>query len=80
MVPTTELVEQGFFGADAPSTAFWSRVGNLVILPAAGETVWWYDEGHFEMKFRGHHGGGPDHRVRQRPQCRALPWKRFGPE
>ena len=61
VIPTTELVEEGYFGSDDPAAAFWSRVGNLVILPAAGETVWWYDEGHFEMKFYGHHGGlSPD--------------------
>jgi hypothetical protein len=34
-----------------------SRVGNLVILPYDGETVWWYDPGRFEQKFYGHHGG-----------------------
>ena len=52
-----ELLMQGFFGSQAPSTAFVSRVGNVVILPYANETVWWYEEGRFDMHFLGHHGG-----------------------
>ncbi len=54
---TQSLIEDGLFGPRQPSAAFLSRVGNLVILPHPGETVWWYEEGRFEMKFRGHHGG-----------------------
>jgi predicted AlkP superfamily pyrophosphatase or phosphodiesterase len=54
---TRMLIEQGLFGQTPPSTAFLSRVGNLVILPHPGETVWWYEKDRFEMKFRGHHGG-----------------------
>jgi hypothetical protein len=38
-----ELIEQGFFGANPPSAAFMSRVGNLVILPYQHESVWWYE-------------------------------------
>ena len=52
-----ELIEQGFFGTATPSAAFMSRVGNLVILPYAHETVWWYEKGRFEQKFYGSHGG-----------------------
>ncbi|HEU5101971.1 MAG TPA: alkaline phosphatase family protein, partial [Roseiflexaceae bacterium] len=52
-----ELIEQGFFGANPPSAAFMSRVGNLVILPYQHETVWWYEQGRFEQKFYGSHGG-----------------------
>jgi hypothetical protein len=33
------------------------RVGNLVILPYAHETVWWYQKGRFEQNFYGSHGG-----------------------
>ncbi len=53
--PTAELVAQGFFGPN-PSPAFLARVGDLVILPYAGETVWWEDS-RFKQRFRGMHGG-----------------------
>jgi len=52
-----ELLGQGFFGSQAPSHEFAGRVGNVVILPYAHETVWWYEEGKFDMHFLGHHGG-----------------------
>ena len=51
------LIDQGFFGPPPISDIFLSRVGNLVILPYAYETVWWYEKGKFEQEFYGHHGG-----------------------
>src|SRR5712691_1398739 len=54
---TEQLVAQHFFGSTQPSRAFLSRVGNVVILPYQHETVWWYEEGKFDMHFQGHHGG-----------------------
>jgi hypothetical protein len=54
---TQEMLEQRFFGQAAPSPALQTRLGNVVILPYANETVWWYEEGNFSMHFRGHHGG-----------------------
>jgi hypothetical protein len=51
-----DLVTQGYFGPKiAPE--FLRRAGDLVILPYAGESVWWYEKDHYEQKFRGHHGG-----------------------
>ncbi len=52
-----DLVDQGFFGPGTPAPAFHERVGNLVILPYANESVWWYEKDRFEHTFRGHHGG-----------------------
>jgi predicted AlkP superfamily pyrophosphatase or phosphodiesterase len=52
-----ELIDQGFFGANQPSAALMSRVGNLVILPYQHESVWWYEKDRFEQKFYGSHGG-----------------------
>ncbi len=52
---TQELLERNFFGPPAP--VFLARVGNVVILPYRNETVWWYEEGRFDMHFLGHHGG-----------------------
>jgi hypothetical protein len=54
---TRDLLAQGFFGRNPPSPEFLARVGNLVILPYGGETVWWYEHGRFDMHFLGHHGG-----------------------
>jgi predicted AlkP superfamily pyrophosphatase or phosphodiesterase len=54
---TQELLAQHFFGLQEPSPTFLARVGNVVILPYKYETVWWYEEGKFEMHFQGHHGG-----------------------
>ncbi len=55
-----DLIAQGYFGipgANNPSPAFLSRVSDLVILPRPGQMVWWYGDGRYEQKFRGHHGG-----------------------
>lgn len=56
---TQLLIEKGFFG-EKISKKFLSRVGNLVILPYKGESVWWYEKGVFEQKHIGHHGGLTD--------------------
>ncbi|HEX9373769.1 MAG TPA: alkaline phosphatase family protein [Roseiflexaceae bacterium] len=52
-----ELIVQGFFGPGNLSAEFLGRVGNLAILPYAGESVWWYEKDVFEQKFYGAHGG-----------------------
>jgi predicted AlkP superfamily pyrophosphatase or phosphodiesterase len=54
---TQDLLAQNFFGLHEPSPVFLARLGNVVILPYQRETVWWYEEGKFDMHFRGHHGG-----------------------
>jgi hypothetical protein len=52
---TKTLMEEGFFG---PVTErFKARIGDLVILPYKGESVWWYEKGHFEQNFHAAHGG-----------------------
>lgn len=51
------LVEQGCFGPPPISKALQDRLGNLVVLPFEGESVFWWGDGHFEQKFCGHHGG-----------------------
>jgi predicted AlkP superfamily pyrophosphatase or phosphodiesterase len=56
VVPTAELIAGGWFGPQV-SRRFRQRVGNLVVLPHAGQTVWWYEKERFEMNFHGHHGG-----------------------
>lgn len=50
------LMKDGYFGP-VISPLFRARAGDLVILPYAGESVWWFKKDNFEQKFRGHHGG-----------------------
>lgn len=57
VLQTRALIEQGFFGPSPASNKFLARVGNLVILPFKGESVYWYERGRFEQKYFGHHGG-----------------------
>ncbi|MDD4937424.1 MAG: alkaline phosphatase family protein [Candidatus Shapirobacteria bacterium] len=54
---TKELLDQGFFGDSKASKKFLERLGNLVVLPFPGESVWWYKKNIFEQKYFGHHGG-----------------------
>jgi hypothetical protein len=53
---TRELIEQGFFGPQ-PTEAFMKRVGNLVVLPFKGESVFFHERNKFDNHFYGHHGG-----------------------
>ncbi len=53
--PTDELVAEGIFGAAGPRLR--ERIGDVVVLPKPGESVWWREPGRFDMHFRGHHGG-----------------------
>jgi predicted AlkP superfamily pyrophosphatase or phosphodiesterase len=56
---TRELVEDGVFGSVGQRLR--ERIGEVVVLPAPGESVWWREPGRFDMRFRGHHGGlSPD--------------------
>ncbi|HVA91898.1 MAG TPA: alkaline phosphatase family protein, partial [Chloroflexota bacterium] len=54
---TRDLIADGFFGAAPPSPAFLGRVGNLVVLPYARQSVFWYQPGRFEQRFHAAHGG-----------------------
>lgn len=54
---TQELIDKGYFGPTAPSQRFLERVGNLLILPHEGNSVWWFEEESKGMPFFGHHGG-----------------------
>jgi len=58
---TSDMIAAGFFGAEPPGEPFRARVGNLVILPHQGESVWWFEQGRFELHYYGYHGGlSPD--------------------
>jgi predicted AlkP superfamily pyrophosphatase or phosphodiesterase len=57
VVRADELVRRGLFGPTPTSEAFDSHVGDLVLLPKRGESVWWYERGKFEQEHFGAHGG-----------------------
>jgi predicted AlkP superfamily pyrophosphatase or phosphodiesterase len=57
VVRVDRLLTEGYFGPEPYSDQFLSRLGNLVILPYRGETVWWYEKNKHRMKYYGHHGG-----------------------
>lgn len=52
---TQELLQEKLFGE--VDKRLLDRVGNLVILPYAPYSAWWYKEGVFENSYHGHHGG-----------------------
>jgi len=53
--PTAELLASGHLGRAGPRLR--ERIGDVVVLPGLGATVWWREPGRFDMHFRGHHGG-----------------------
>lgn len=57
VVRVADLIEQGYFGPAPVADTFRARAGDLVILPHAGESVWWHEKDRFEQRFYGHHGG-----------------------
>ncbi|MBS0621209.1 MAG: alkaline phosphatase family protein [Verrucomicrobia bacterium] len=61
--PVEKLIQEGFFGKWPVSNRFLERVGNLVILPHFGESVWWWEKHRFEQHFYGAHGGLTPHEM-----------------
>ena len=56
VVKTSALVDEGAFGAEI-SDALRARLGDVVVLPHARESVWWLEPGRFEQPYFGQHGG-----------------------
>jgi len=54
---TSELIKEGFFGAEKVSKNFLERIGNLVVLPYGNNSIWWFEKGRFDQKFYAMHGG-----------------------
>lgn len=57
VIKTRELIDDGYFLQKHVSEALAGRLGNLVVLPYEGESVWWYEKDRFEIDLLGHHGG-----------------------
>lgn len=51
------LIEQGYFGPSPLTKNFLARIGNLVVLPYAGNGVYWFGNGRFRQRYWGNHGG-----------------------
>lgn len=58
-----DLIEKGYFGSQTPPERFRKNIGDLVILPYPGESVFWHHDGLFSKKFLGHHGGMTSHEM-----------------
>ncbi len=52
-----DLLDQGFFGSATPSNRFKKIVGDLIILPYNGQSVWWYRGDKYLKQAKGQHGG-----------------------
>jgi predicted AlkP superfamily pyrophosphatase or phosphodiesterase len=57
VLKTSEAIKQGLFGINQPTRKFRRRVGNLMILPHANNTVWYRYRKGDSLDLRGHHGG-----------------------
>jgi predicted AlkP superfamily pyrophosphatase or phosphodiesterase len=59
IVRSDQVFAAGLFGLNTPLPLFRDRVGNLIVLPYYGESVWAdYTQGHrHHFSFKGHHGG-----------------------
>lgn len=53
---TADLVAAGLFGP-LPGEKLRARLGEVTVLPFHGEAVYWWEEGRFEQRFQGQHGG-----------------------
>jgi hypothetical protein len=57
-----ELLDAGLFGP-RPSSALTERLGDVAVLPALGEAVYWYTPGRFRQALWGQHGGLTQHEM-----------------
>lgn len=57
IIKTEEAIKMGLFGSDKPSKRFLERVGDILILPYGGETIWYEHVKGDLLEFLGHHGG-----------------------
>lgn len=57
VVKTNDLLNAGYFGRVPAGAELLGRLGELTILPYANNCVWWFQDGKFEQRLYGHHGG-----------------------
>jgi hypothetical protein len=56
VVAVDDLLAAGFFGP-AIGARLLDRLGDVVVLPALGECVYWHEPGRFTQDYHGMHGG-----------------------
>ncbi len=56
VLTTEEAIARGYWGP-SPSSRLLDRIGDAVVLPNAGETVWIREGGLWQTRFVGYHGG-----------------------
>lgn len=54
---TEEAVGAGLFGDGSPNSEFLHRLGNIVVLPFYGNTIWYEHIKGELLEYKGHHGG-----------------------
>lgn len=57
ILESNEAFRQGLFGRGKPHKNFFDRIGNLLILPYDGNTVWYEHLSGELFEHKGHHGG-----------------------
>jgi hypothetical protein len=57
VIETKEALDAGLFGVGKPNPDFFSRTGNLLVLPYGKETLWFEHRSGRKINLRGQHGG-----------------------
>ncbi len=57
ILKTEEAVGAGLFGDGSPNSEFLQRLGNIIILPFHGNTIWYEHIKGELFEYKGHHGG-----------------------
>lgn len=57
VLKSDELVDKGLFGIGNATKKFKDRIGDLIILPLANNTVWYIFPNTSPLDIKGHHGG-----------------------
>jgi Type I phosphodiesterase / nucleotide pyrophosphatase len=57
IMPVDAALEEGLFGPQPVCGELRSRLGDILILPRLGHSIWWREPGLVENPFNGNHGG-----------------------
>lgn len=57
VIKSQEAFKQGLFGLGSPHKQFFSRVGDILIIPRGNQTIWYEHVSGERVEFKGVHGG-----------------------